>query len=70
MLYNTQRKQVDREKYLGMWLAATGADSVSITVTKRIAAATQSIYETRSIVEDCRANVLGGLFFGMIRPLL
>ena len=61
MLYNLKMKQVDSEKYLGMWLSATSACSVSTTVSKRIGLATRSIYETRTIVEDCRANVVGGL---------
>ena len=61
MLYNMKMKLVESEKYLGMWLSATAADSVSTTVRKRIGLATMSIYETRTIVEDCRANVVCGL---------
>ena len=60
-LYNMRMKQVDSEKYLGMWLSSTTADSISTTVNMRIGLATRSIYEIRTIVEDCRANVLGGL---------
>ena len=61
MLYDMKMKQVDAEKYLGMWVSATAAASVSTTVSKRIGLATRSIFETRTIVEHCRANVLGGL---------
>ena len=54
-------KQVVSEKYLGCWLAATTADSVSTTVNKRIGAATKAIFEARTIVEDSRADLIGGL---------
>ena len=54
-------KQVSAERYLGMYLSATAADSVVTTVNKRIGLATRAIYEARAIVEDKRSDIIGGL---------
>ena len=48
-------------KYLGDWVSSTCAESVSETVKKRISIASKSIFEMRSIVDDSRANSIGGL---------
>ena len=61
MLCNTTMKQVEAEKYLGCWIASTTADSVSTTVKKRIGVATKAIFEARAVIEDSRANVIGGI---------
>ena len=61
LLYNVKMSQVKSEKYLGIWLSETAADSVSITVNKRIGVATRTIFEIRSIIEDCRAEKIGGI---------
>ena len=54
-------KQVKSEKYLGFQLAATACDSVIATVSKRLGVATRAIYDARAVVEDSRAQSVGGI---------
>ena len=59
------------EKYLGDMLSSAGlADSAHATVLKRKGQVISSILDTKAVVEDCRANVLGGIVSGLdIREL-
>ena len=61
LLYGKPIKLVISEKYLGFHLGESVSDSITITINKRIGVAIKSIYDARAIVEDCRANSLGGL---------
>ena len=57
---------VSESKLLGDWLSQSGlSNSVATTVAKRKGLAIASIYEIRSVVEDCRSNILGGLQIGL-----
>ena len=59
-------KQGTQAKYLGDWLTCHGlSDSVTITVKKRKGLVSLSIYEIRSVIEDCRSQVCGGLSAGL-----
>ena len=59
-------KQETQAKYLGDWLTCHGlSDSVTITVKKRKGLVSLSIYEIRSVIEDCRSQVCGGLSAGL-----
>ena len=54
------------EKYLGDMISTDGlADSVSATVMKRKGQTVSSIIETKAVIEDCRANVIGGIIAGL-----
>ena len=64
LLYDLPMKQVTAEKYLGIQLSGSVADSVAATVAKRITLASKMIYEVRAVVEDCRAQVAGGMLVG------
>ena len=64
MLYGSPMKQVATEKYLGMQLSGSVADSVAATVAKRITLASKMIYEVRAVVEDSRSQVAGGIVVG------
>ena len=56
----------DSEKYLGDFICSEGlAKSVEETVTKRYGRALKAITEIKSVVEDFRANLLGGLNLGL-----
>ena len=58
--------QSDSAKYLGDWLSSDGlADSVRITISKRLGLTKMAIFETRSIIEDCRSMLTGGLSAGV-----
>ena len=48
-------------KYLGEFLSFSSEESVHQTVLNRVKVATQSIYEIRAVVEDFRAQHLGGI---------
>ena len=61
LLYNEPMKQVSVEKYLGFQVADTVAASIAATVTKRLGIATRAIYEAKAVVEDSRAEAVGGL---------
>ena len=53
-------KEVESLKYLGDSLSATCEESVHKTVLKRIGIAKKAVYEVRAVVEDKRANQVGG----------
>ena len=61
MLYGKPMLQGKFEKYLGFFLGATAAESIAATVDKRLGIATKALYEARAIVEDSRADSIGGL---------
>lgn len=54
-------KKVKDDKYLGDWISCTVADSVCKTGNKRIGLATRAIYDIKTIIQDCRAQVVGGI---------
>ena len=60
-LYGNKMTEGKAEKYLGFYLAATAADSVTATIDKRNGLATKAIYEARAVVEDSRSEAIGGL---------
>ena len=76
LLYGDKMKQVTVEKYLGFYLSTTAGGSVAATVAKRLGIATRAVYEARAVVEDSRAESVGGLvvMFNImemaIRPML
>ena len=41
------------------------AESISVTVKKRKGMVTKSMYEIRTVIEDCRSQVCGGLTAGL-----
>ena len=59
-------KQVHAEKYLGDQISSGGlAESVAATVTKRTGWVLQSIFEIRTIIDDCRSHVSGSIIMGL-----
>ena len=52
-------------KYLGDYLSNDLSESVHITVVKRLGLAKHSAYEIRAVIEDSRANKLGGINIGL-----
>ena len=59
-------KEVESEKYLGDYISAYGAaDTAFQTVTKRHQKAMNAIQETKAVIEDCRADVIGGIVAGL-----
>ena len=57
---------VPEAKLLGDWISDQGlSKSAEVTVRKRKGMAIASIYEIRTVVEDCRSNILGGLSTGL-----
>ena len=59
-------KEVSNEKYLGDYISTLGsAGSALITVTKRHQKAMNCIYEIKAVIEDCRADVVGGIIAGL-----
>ena len=59
-------KMTNSEKYLGDMISSDGlADSVTATVLKRKGSVITNIFETKAVIEDCRANSLGGLLVGI-----
>ena len=59
-------KEVTQEKYLGDFIHCLGnPESVAATVTARNGLTVSAIYEIKSVLEDCRVNVAGGLCAGL-----
>ena len=66
MLCNKVMRVAEVEKFLGDYFSCEGvAHSVFTTVVKRRPQAMMSIFELKAIIEDCRANVFGGLEAGI-----
>ena len=61
MLAGTKLRQATAEKYLGFRISATVDDSVASTVSSRLGAAYQAIYQARSVVQDSRSSAVGQL---------
>ena len=61
-LCNQTMKIVEAEKYLGDYISAEGlSESVWLTVMKRKPRTMISIFEAKSVVQDCRSTTIGGL---------
>ena len=54
-------KEEEATKYLGDFITVSLEESIHETVTKRIGLARHSIYELRNIIEDTRAEKIGGI---------
>ena len=66
LLYGKKMKQVKVEKYLGEQISSGGlAESVTATVNKRTGRVLQSIFEIRTMIDDCRSHVTGGIMTGL-----
>ena len=65
-LYGEKVTIKDQETYLGDQLGFRVAESVSLTIKKRIGLIKKSIYEVRAVVEDCRSKVIGGIKSGVL----
>ena len=57
-------KEAVNNKYIGIILASTVAQSVTDTVNSRVGIARRTVYEIRTIVEDSRAGVMGSFQVG------
>ena len=64
-LCGVKMPQAETLKYLGDWISFDLPQSVHQTVLKRLGVAKLAIYEIRSVVEDRRAEVLGGITVGL-----
>ena len=75
-VYNKEMQEVNTVKYLGEYLCPSLEESVHQTIVKRIGIAKKSIFEIRTVVEDRRANQVGGfnlaldIWVGSIEPML
>ena len=59
-------KEVEHEKYLGDYISASGtAESSFITTSKRHKKSLNALYEIKAVIEDCRAEVVGGIVTGL-----
>ena len=66
LLYGSPMKQSKGEKYLGDQICSGGlAASVAATVDNRGGKVWRAIHEIRTVVDDCRSNVTGGLTAGL-----
>ena len=65
-LGNKPVKLFETEKYLGDYISSKGlTHGVLTTVKRRKPKVVQSVIETKSVVEDCKMNSLGGLEAGI-----
>ena len=61
MLAGSKMKTSNTVKHLGDYISTSLANSVQVTVNKRVGISNHSVYEIRSLIDDQRANALGGL---------
>ena len=65
-LCGQKMKCLKMEKYLGDMICTGGlAESVQATILKRKGQVVTSILETKAVIEDCRANLVGGITAGL-----
>ena len=65
-LCGKKMKLFEQEKYLGETISSEGLEaSVWATIYRRKGLAIASIFDIRSIVEDCRSSVIGGILTGL-----
>ena len=65
-LCGKELKLSDHERYLGDYLSSGGlSESVKTTIAKRKGFVISNIYNIRNIIEDCRANIAGGIIAGV-----
>ena len=58
-------KEVPNQKYLGDYISTNGlGDSIIVTINNRVKKVT-ALMEVRAVVEDCRAQVTGGIVTGL-----
>ena len=65
-LYGQKVKIESQESYLGDQIGFSVADSVSLTIKKRLGLVKKSIFEIKSVVEDCRSQMVGGIQTGVL----
>ena len=65
-LYEESVEIVKEVSYLGDQLGVSVAESVTMTINKRLGIVKKSIYEIKHIVEDIRSKVTGGIQTGLI----
>ena len=59
-------KEVSQEKYIGDFIHCLGnPESDATTVMARNGLTVSAIYEIKSVLEDCRVNLAGGLCAGL-----
>ena len=64
-LCGQKMNQFKSVKYLGDHLSECGLqDSINLTVLKRKGLVVRSVYEIKSVVDDCRSHLTGGLISG------
>ena len=67
MLCGSEMKKETKTKYLGDMLSASGlAESVYETVKSRTGITMKTIFEIRSVIDDCRSRICGGLATGLL----
>ena len=59
-------KIVDQETYLGDQVGLTVAESIALTLKRRVGLVKKSIFEIKTIVEDFRSKVVGGIATGIL----
>ena len=64
-LYGKPMKCCESERFLGNQIGGSMSESIRLIINKRIGRAMQSIYEIRTIVDDCRAKLTGGITTGL-----
>ena len=65
-LYGKEVQIVSHESYLGEELGGSISDSITLTINKRIGLVKKAITEIKSIVEDCRSQVVGSIKTGIM----
>ena len=61
LLYGKPLKIEEKGNYLGEELGLNVSESVSLTIRKRIGLATKAIFEIKSVIEDTRSKMVGGI---------
>jgi hypothetical protein len=66
LLYGAKMKRVLADKYLGDQISAGGlAASAAATIAKRKGRVVQSIFEIKTVIDDCRSHMTGGIVTGL-----
>ena len=66
LLYGQPLKIENQGTYLGDELGKTVAESISLTIKKRLGLTKKAIFEIKSVVEDVRSGAVGGILSGVL----
>ena len=65
-LYGRPMQIVDNQSYLGDQIGFSNAESITLTLNKRLGIARKAVFDIKTVLEDSRSTVAGGIKTGIL----